>query len=68
MQNKKRHLLQLILKKILQKFKIREKAVVLMEEEVRKYMELEDGKSDLSFVETSSNVLKRKSNETKQEI
>ena len=35
--------------------------------EVRKYMELEDGKSDLSFVETS-NVLKRKSNETKQEI
>lgn len=38
-----------------------------MEEEVRKYMELEDGKSDLSFVETS-NVLKRKSNETKQEI
>ena len=43
MQNKKRHLLQLILKKILQKFKIREKAVVLMEEEVRKYMELEDG-------------------------
>lgn len=67
MQNKKRHLLQLILKKILQKFKIREKAVVLMEEEVRKYMELEDGKSDLSFVETS-NVLKRKSNETKQEI
>lgn len=67
MQNKKRHLLQLILKKILQKFKIREKAVVLMEDEVRKYMELEDGKSDLSFVETS-NVLKRKSNETKQEI
>lgn len=43
MQNKKRHLLQLILKKILQKFKIREKAVVLMEAEVRKYMELEDG-------------------------
>lgn len=38
-----------------------------MEEEVRKYMELEDAKSDLSFVETS-NVLKRKSNETKQEI
>lgn len=67
MQNKKRHLLQRKLKKILQKFKIREKAVVLMEEEVRKYMELEDGKSDLSFVETS-NVLKRKSNETKQEI
>lgn len=67
MQNKKQHLLQLILKKILQKFKTREKAVVLMEEEVRKYMELEDGKSDLSFVETS-NVLKRKSNETKQEI
>lgn len=67
MQNKKRHLLQRKLKKILQKFKIREKAVVLMEEEVRKYMELEDGKSDLSFVETSD-VLKRKSNETKQEI
>ena len=38
-----------------------------MEEEVTKYMELAEKKSDLSFVETS-NGLKRKSNETKQEI
>ena len=38
-----------------------------MEEEVTKYVELAERKSDLSFVKTS-NGLKRKSNEKKKEI
>ena len=55
------------IEKLRQKVKTAEKAVALMEEEVTKYMELAEKKSDLSFVKTS-NGLKRKSNETKQEI
>ena len=55
------------IKKLRQKVKTTEKAVALMEEEVTKYMEFPEKKSDLSFVKTS-NGLKRKSSETKQEI
>ena len=55
------------IEKLRQKVKTAEKAVALMEEEVTKYMELAETKSDLSFVKTN-NGLKRKSNETKQEI